>query len=232
VVGYGIAPDARATTADGSAFLRAHPALAGRRLLLFMGRLHPKKGCDLLVDAFAAAAREHPELHLVMAGPDPVGWQADLARRAAFLGVADRVCFPGMLTGDLKWAAFHAADALVLPSHQENFGVVVAEALACGLPVLLSQRVNIWREVLQSGAGLAAEDDAAGTTSLLARWLALPAAERQAMRACTRPCFDAHFHVDGVARRLAEVVAAHLPPTSVPLHGCATNDRQTARSVP
>jgi len=79
----------------------------------------------------------------MIAGPDQVGWQAQLQQRAAELGIGARITWPGMLSGDLKWGAFRAAELFCLPSHQENFGIVVAEALACGLPVVISEPVNI-----------------------------------------------------------------------------------------
>ncbi len=68
-----------------------------------------------------------------------------------------------MLTGDLKWGAFRAAEAFVLPSHQENFGIAVVEALACGKPVLISDKVNIWREIVEDGAGLCRPRHPGGT---------------------------------------------------------------------
>lgn len=108
------------------------PQLRHRRYLLFLGRMHEKKGCDLLVDAFAKAAAAAPDVDLVMAGPDQMGMQTALAGRAAQLGIADRVHWTGMIGGDLKWGALRGCDAFVLPSHQENFGISVVEALAVG----------------------------------------------------------------------------------------------------
>ena len=67
-----------------------------------------------------------------------------------------------MLTGDVKWGAFPAAEIFALPSHQENFGIPVVEALACALPVLITDKVNIWREIESDGAGLIGEDNVAG----------------------------------------------------------------------
>ena len=187
-----------------AAFHAAVPELRGRRFLLFLSRIHEKKGCDLLVDAFARVAAEYPEVDLVIAGPDQMGLQSGLQIRAARAGIANRVFWPGMLQGSAKYGAFRAAEAFVLPSHQENFGIVVAEALACGTPVLISNQVNIWREILESGVGLVEPDTLAGTEQLLRRWLAMPAAEHQAMAAASEDVFQQRFSL----RRSAESIHA------------------------
>jgi glycosyltransferase involved in cell wall biosynthesis len=183
-------------------FLAARPTLRNKRLLLFLGRLHEKKGCDLLIAAFARVAAESSDLHLVMAGPDQTGWSTTLQLQAKQLGIAHRVSWLGMLTGDEKWGAFHAAEAFCLPSHQENFGIVVAEALASGCPVLISDQVNIWREVEAAGAGLVAPDTTEGTVSLLQRWLALTPAEKETMSRAGVACFARHFNMRQAAEQL------------------------------
>lgn len=205
VVAYGTS----APPADGAVlaqrYLDSQPALRGRRLLLFLGRIHEKKGCDLLIDAFARVASQDPRLHLVMAGPDQTGWVPRLQARAAQLGVAERITWPGMLQGDAKWGAFFAAEAFVLPSHQENFGIAVAEALGCGLPVLISDKVNIWREIEADGAGLVATDTAEGTQQLLQRWLALEPPARALMAAKARACFAQRYTVQAMSASLLDV---------------------------
>ncbi len=193
-------------------FLAQYPALRGRRLLLFLSRIHEKKGCDLLIEAFARVAAEQPELQLVMAGPDQTGWQATLQAQAAARGVAARISWPGMLRGDLKWGAFHAAEAYLLPSHQENFGIAVAEALGCGLPVLISDKVNIWREIADARAGIVDTDTADGCERMLRRWLALRPAEKSAMRDAASALFAQRFTVDAMARSLLGVCAEAIPP--------------------
>jgi glycosyltransferase involved in cell wall biosynthesis len=187
-------------------FLEKFPEVSDKRVVVFVGRIHRKKGCDLLVEAFGAVAREHPDLHLVMVGPDETGWRADLERRASALGVDRRITWAGMLEGDLKWGAFHAADAFALPSHSENFGMVVAEAMACGLPVLISNKVNIWREILSDGAGFVAEDDLAGTTEALRSWLACTAEERGVMKDRALRCFNERFHIRRAASQLVHAL--------------------------
>lgn len=203
VVAYGTADVGPDCGRQVAAFREAVPALSGRRFLLFLSRIHPKKGCDLLVEAFASLAALHPDLDLVVAGPDQTGWRAELERLAAARGVAGRIHWPGLLTGDAKWGAFRLAEAFVLPSHQENFGIVVAEAMACRKPVLITDKVNIWREVEASGAGLVGRDDLPGTRDLLERFLALSPAERAVMGERAREAFLARFSIEGAAADLA-----------------------------
>jgi glycosyltransferase involved in cell wall biosynthesis len=209
VVDYGTtAPPADADRLR-SAFFSQFPELRDRRLLVFLGRIHEKKGCDLLVEAFARVAASDTSLNLVLAGPDQVGWLPALQQMARGLGVGDRVACIGMLRDDLKWGALYASDAFVLPSHQENFGVAVAEALGCGLPALISDKVNIWREVESDGAGFVAPDTAEGTESNLCRWLNSDEAARQAMRQRARSCFERRYTADAMARSLLGVLQEH-----------------------
>jgi glycosyltransferase involved in cell wall biosynthesis len=191
---------------DASLFLDRYPELRGKRLLLFMGRIHPKKGCDLLLDAYAATMAKDPAWRLVFAGPDSLNLQQTLAARAAALGIADRIVWTGMLRDAMKWNALFAAEVFALPSHQENFGIAVAESLACGVPVLISREVNIWREIEADHAGLVAPDTVEGTISLLKDWQQLPAAERATMRENARRCFAQHFDIEHSAARLLETI--------------------------
>src|SRR5262249_7650969 len=131
-------------------FRETHGIPNDRLVLLFLGRLHPKKGFDLLLPAFA---RLKDDTLLIFAGPSEERYQHSLKEEAIRLGIADRVLFTGMLLGSGKLAAFVDADLFVLPSYQENFGIAVAEALAAGLPVVISDQVNIHAEVAAAGAG-------------------------------------------------------------------------------
>lgn len=179
------------------AFYAAYPVLQGRPFLLFLSRIHPKKGIELLLQGYAAGfagASEAPRL--VIAGPSTdETYRRRLQMDAARLGIGDRVVWLPMLSGDLKWGALRMCEALTLFSHQENFGVVVAEALACGRPVLISDQVNIWREIAGDGAGVAGADSVTGATETLVRWRASNAAERVAMGAAARACFKRRFAV-------------------------------------
>ncbi|MFP3564950.1 glycosyltransferase [Paraburkholderia sp. SIMBA_030] len=191
-------------------FWMTYPALKNKRLILFLGRIHPKKGCDLLIRAFAKVANLDNAAHLVIAGPDSTGWMTTLKALAEELGIAHRITWPGMLRGDLKWGAFYASDAFILPSHQENFGIAVAEALACGVPVLISSKVNIWREVQADCAGFIAQDTIAGTEQNLRRWLALEPILRTQMGTQAVKTFNSRFTVQAMAKDFLNVLQADL----------------------
>jgi len=205
VVSLGISRPSGEAAAQRELFLNRFPECRGKRLVLFLGRIHEKKGCDLLIRAFAAVASSHSELQLVMAGPE----QQDSARwheLANELGVAERIVWTGMLSGDLKWGALRAAEVFALPSHQENFGIAVVEALACGVPVLISREVNIWREIVEDGAGLAEPDTVDGTTKLLRDWLAKTPSEREQMRTTAERCFADRFEINRATANLLHVL--------------------------
>jgi glycosyltransferase involved in cell wall biosynthesis len=164
-----------------AAFHERVPEAFGRKFLLFLGRIDPKKGPDLLLEAFLAVAADAPELHLVMAGPATGDFAGQLRARAEASRFADRIHWPGMLLGDAKWGALAACEAFVLPSHQENFGIAVVEALASGRPVLISDQINIAPEILADGCGFVAPDTQEGTLKLLHSWLQTTEDERRAM---------------------------------------------------
>ncbi|MGH9594660.1 MAG: glycosyltransferase, partial [Bryobacteraceae bacterium] len=112
VPGFGIEPP---PSVDGALFRRKFPELEGKRLLLFLGRFHEKKGCDLLLRAFQRVlGQNRPELHLVMAGPTDNSYAAEMVRLSRELGLEKRVTWTGMLSGDLKWSAFRAAETFLL----------------------------------------------------------------------------------------------------------------------
>jgi glycosyltransferase involved in cell wall biosynthesis len=113
-----------------------------------------------------------------------------------------------MIAGDVKWGALRACDALILPSHQENLGIAVVEALAVGRPVLVSRQVNLWPEIEADGVGLAEDDTLAGVERLLRRWIDLQPAERAAMASRTKPCFSARFSMRQAAAAINGVFAS------------------------
>ncbi len=212
VVPFGAVPSHRDPRSQRDVFLASQPQLANRRFLLFLGRIHPKKGCDLLLAAFLRLAELDPELHLVIAGPDPHHWRAELEAGVEGAGLAQRVHWTGMLTGDAKWGAFYASEAFILPSHQENFGIAVAEALSCGLPVLVSDKVNISPEIERDGAGFVESDTAEGTWRLLDRWINTPQAARRQLSASALDCFHRRYDMRQGAKAIPKLFAHESEP--------------------
>jgi glycosyltransferase involved in cell wall biosynthesis len=210
VVPYGCNPPSGDPVLQTEAFHAFSPAVRDRRFLLFMGRIHEKKGCDLLIDAFSRIASEASDLDLVIAGPDQVGWKNTLEKQAEGLGIRNRIHWPGHLQGDAKWGAFRACEAFILPSHQENFGIAVAEAMACGRAVLISDKVNIWQDIANDQAGLVESDTAEGVCRMLRAWLQLSEPEKAAMSARASACFAKRYSMRETARALRSMFEKEL----------------------
>lgn len=137
---------------------KSYPELEGKVVVLFLGRLHPKKGFDLLFPAFAKALVTCPQLHLLLAGPDQEGYKALLEAQVHAIGLQAHVTFLGMVSGERKLEALSSADFFVLPSHQEGDSIAVKEAMACRLPVLITPACH-FPEVHDAGAGLVVPPD-------------------------------------------------------------------------
>jgi glycosyltransferase involved in cell wall biosynthesis len=135
-------------------FLKKFPKARGRRQLLFLGRLHFKKGLDRVLNALPAVVRSFPEVLLTVVGDGSPDFQNTLARSISMRALENHILLTGRLEGALKWGAYASAELFLLPSRQENFAITVAEAMQMGLPVIISDRVNTWPYVREAGAGL------------------------------------------------------------------------------
>ncbi|HYQ73037.1 MAG TPA: glycosyltransferase [Gammaproteobacteria bacterium] len=187
-------------------FHETFPETSGKHTLLFLGRIHPKKGCDLLIRTFAKAATSAKDLHLVIAGPDNTHWAPTLKQIANDAHISDRITWTGMISDNLKWGAFHAAEAFILPSHQENFGIAVVEAMACGTPVLISDKVDIFSEILSDNAGFVSGDTQNETNGLVQRWLDTPQDIRDGMGRNALASFRKRFEVCSATQGLLDLL--------------------------
>ena len=182
-------------------FLNRFPALRGHPLLLFLSRIDPKKGLELLLPAFAQLHAAFPEARLVIAGNGEEGYTETLQRMARALGVAEQVVWTGYLAGEEKLAALAAAEFFVLPSYSENFGIAVVEAMAAGLPVVISDQVGIHHEVSQAGAGRVVPCNSDALADALAELLG-DEALRKAMGQRAQALATTHFSLATMAERL------------------------------
>ena len=210
-VGYGITAPPSYHSGMSMAFNKLCPGLDGKPYFLFLSRIHTKKGLNLLIDAYInlyeldnIADTEIPKL--VIAGPGlETNYGKWLQNRIPNKSKAKKnIFFTGMLTNDSKWGAFYGCEAFVLPSHQENFGIAVVESLACGKPVLISNQVNIWREIVTGGAGFVENDDKQGAQKLLINWLGLTQKDKNQMGINAFDTYQTYFAINKIAQNYTD----------------------------
>src|SRR5690606_24631258 len=188
-IGYGIA--------NPTAYHDDMPRPIHSPYWLFLSRIHPKKGVDLLIRAYDKLCAQNSGMpDLVIAGPK----DSDYARQMIELAESNpKIHFTGMLQGDAKWGALYGCEAFILPSHQENFGIAVVEALACSKPVLISDQVNIWREIEEGQGGIIAPDTEEGTYQLLTSFCAMDSHQKKRMGDKAYQVYQKHFTIQEAA---------------------------------
>ena len=211
IIGLGVQEPPPFSVAMQEAFLRKCPRLNNRPYLLFLGRIHEKKGVDILIKAYLKVFESPDEGDnspdnpaLVISGP---GLDSTYGKRIRQLAADSKsIHFTGMLEGPEKWGAFYGCEAFVLPSHQENFGVAVVEAMACSKAVLISNQVNIWREIEASKGGLVEDDTLQGTEVLLEKWRDLSVQEKQKFGIRSKRFYHEYYAAAPAAERLIDAV--------------------------
>jgi glycosyltransferase involved in cell wall biosynthesis len=185
-------------------FRARFPQLHGRRVVLFLSRLDVVKGLELLLHAFARVRADVPDAVLVLAGSGDEQFVRELKTMTVSLGIAPEVVWTGFLADGQKQAALADADVFVLPSHSENFGIAVAEAMAAGLPVIVSDQVGIHRDVADARAGLVVPCQVDELANALIRLLHDPALRKAMGRAGA--CFARQqYSSEAVTRKLISV---------------------------
>lgn len=193
--------------------------LPGRRLVLFLSRIDPVKGLDLLLITWAniVHAEDHTDAILVIAGPDERGYTSKLKVQAQELDIEDEVLFFGMVHGARKWALYRRADVFILPSYAENFGLVVAEALACGTPVITTTGTP-WEELIAWNAGRWVTPEPEALGAALRELLDAPGGTLQAMGLRGRELVKKHYSWDTAARKMITVYRNILERQEIPLY--------------
>ena len=199
-------------TADD--FLEAYPALRGKRLALFLGRLSKKKGLDLLCRAWSNLRRQFPDAHLVIAGPDYDGTRPATENLVERFGMGDSVTFTGMLEKGMKWSALAAAHVFVLPSFSEGFSAATLEALGMGVPAIVTRRCN-FPEVAEQRCGMVIEADARQVEEALGGMLAADDREMSVMRENARRLIAGRYTWSAIGKQISAVyewiLGGHLP---------------------
>jgi glycosyltransferase involved in cell wall biosynthesis len=195
------------------------PELKDRPVVLFMSRLSPEKGLDMLIPLWAEFVKSpaHRDAILVVAGPDYRGYGKTVERMIRDYGVASHVRMTGMLQGRRKLALFKRADVFVLPSYSENFGIVVAEALACGTPVITTTATP-WQHLQTVNAGRWVRPAKSDLMAALHELLTMSASQRDAMGQRGRALVEANYTWDKTAAKFLSVCDHILKGRPVPLH--------------
>ena len=190
--------------AEPAVFLSRFPQLVGKQLILFLGRIHFKKGVDLLVESWSQLASSFPDAMLVLAGPDSEGTLPRIQAAVEQKGLQHRVVFTGMLDPVSKWSALAAARCFVLPSYSEGLSVAALEALGMGVPAIVSRECNL-PEVQQAEAGWLIETSVDSLTAALR--VALLASDEEWQRISGRAAALAaqQFSWSSVGARMAAV---------------------------
>lgn len=214
VVGMGVIKPPRYHPDMKTAFLHQCHGLRETPYILFLSRLDEKKGVDILLQAYELFARNDINSisrrlpKLVVAGPGLESYYGKRLQQMVFESdvLKEWVYFSGMLAGDAKWGAFYGCDAFILPSHQENFGIAVVEALACSKPVLISDKVNIWSEIAASNSGIVSADNVEGIIESLRRWTDLSEAQKKTIACNAGHLYHQRFTVRAVTARMAAAI--------------------------
>ena len=186
---------------DRGSFRARYPEMAGKSLILHLGRLHQKKGLDLLVEAFFQVAKCRDDAHLVLAGSGDTDFVIRITKMLHDFGIFDRATITGQLDEDEKLSVLRDADIFVLASYGENFGISVVEAMSCGLPVLITDKVGIWREIVESGAGIVTPCQSNKIADQIEKLLNDPAL-RLKMGRLGKSLVEAQFSTDRMAEKM------------------------------
>lgn len=144
---------------DRERFRGHYPKLKDKKVILFLGRIHWIKGMDILTAAYAKIAKERDDVHLFIVGNGSTRYTRKVKEWLKDYGLSDKSTFTGMLTGREKLEACYSSDVFVLPSYSENFGMAAVEAMALGIPVILSDKVGIYKQVQCHKAGMVINPD-------------------------------------------------------------------------
>ncbi|MCA0230617.1 MAG: glycosyltransferase [Bacteroidetes bacterium] len=204
-IGYGILAPPPHTSIKQETLNFRFPSLTNQSFILFLSRIHKKKGTDILIQGYLHLKNKGLNLpKLVIAGQ---GLESKFGQSILDLAGNDPdIIFTGMLNGADKWLALYACEAFILPSHQENFGIAVVEALACSKPVLISDQINIFHEIAECGCGLVASNTLDGVKNLLSQWTAMSKEEKERMNIRAEKCYQRFFTTFEASKKLVSLL--------------------------
>lgn len=215
VIPNGVSNELLTSTGSRKKLETQFPKCKDKRWLLFLSRLHSKKGVDTLILVWKELAKYYPEWHLIIAGPDRSGYKSTLEGLAADIGVSESLTFTDLLAGELKLSALYNSDVFVLPTHSENFGIAIAEALGCGTPVITTKNAP-WNELITTRSGWWIDDSRSSLLEALTEAMNLSESELSAMGQRGRELIIQKYSWNAIAKKLMQTYKWILNKESLP----------------
>jgi len=209
VICYGIS-NSNSLYKNNKLFNKKFSKIKNKKIILFLGRLHPKKGLENLIDAFSKIDLVKYNLHLLIVGPSSKNYKDKILKIVQDYKLNKFITFENTVLGKLKSAIINSCKIFALPSHQENFGIAVVEALRYKKPVLISDKVNIWREIKEFKAGFIGKDTAEGTKRSLIKWLKTSENEQKIISQNAYKCFNHKFNLNKTFSSFINVIKSEI----------------------
>lgn len=188
-----------------NSFLKKFPKLKKKRILLYLGRIHEKKGLDILLKAFKKFSY-NKEIHLVISGPHQKEYISKIKKLIDILDLKNHVTFTGPLYNKIKWDAYYASEFFCLPTHQENFGLTLAEAMSSRRPVITTNKTNIWKYIKDYKAGFLGDDNVVSLQKNIQKWLSLNKKDYDVMCINAFKCFNQKFSKEAVKKDFNKIL--------------------------
>ena len=202
IIGYGIIKPSYNKIAAKKDFYKKFPKLKGKKFLLYLGRFHEKKGCEILLKALKKLSDENIKFNILIAGPDN-DYKKKLIELSKNYNLTKQIHWSGMLLKNLKWGAISLSKAMVLASHGENFGVSIVESLSCSKPVLTTNKVNIYKKIIKYKSGYISKDNVNSFFSILKKFHNLNKKQLIKLSKNSLKCFNDNFNLETNKKSLA-----------------------------
>ena len=202
IIGYGIIKPSYNKIAAKKDFYKKFPKLKGKKFLLYLGRFHEKKGCEILLKALKKLSDENIKFNILIAGPDN-DYKKKLIELSKNYNLTKQIHWSGMLLKNLKWGAISLSKAMVLASHGENFGVSIVESLSCSKPVLTTNKVNIYKKIIKYKSGYISKDNVNSFFSILKKFNNLNKKQLIKLSKNSLKCFNDNFNLEINKKSLA-----------------------------
>ena len=202
IIGYGIIKPSYNKIAAKKNFYKKFPKLKGKKFLLYLGRFHEKKGCEILLKALKKLSDENIKFNILIAGPDN-DYKKKLIELSKNYNLTKQIHWSGMLLKNLKWGAISLSKAMVLSSHGENFGVSIVESLSCSKPVLSTNKVNIYKKIIKYKSGYISKDNVNSFFSILKKFNNLNKKQLIKLSKNSLKCFNDNFNLETNKKSLA-----------------------------